>query len=193
MGRPKQFDTEEVLYKAVKVFWRQGYNATSVEDLVNALGINRASLYDTFGDKQSLFNKAIESYQKKREKDVADVLNSETSVVEGLRKLLKLSVEESVEHPEVTGCFMVNTISELTPGQKDLQVSLNNNKEAFEEAFYRHLKKGEDSGEIPKGKDLKRLAKLIYTFYAGTMVFSKLEIDKEERYAQIDLFFEIFK
>ena len=64
MPRVKSFDEKEVLDKAIHLFWKQGYTATSIQDLVTHLGINRASLYDTFGDKEELFKKAFEQYRK---------------------------------------------------------------------------------------------------------------------------------
>ena len=64
MARTKDFDEDEVLDKAMYLFWNQGYNGTSMQDLVDGLGISRSSLYDTFGDKHSLFIKTLENYKK---------------------------------------------------------------------------------------------------------------------------------
>ena len=66
MGRNKDFDEEELLEKAVNVFWKKGYNATSAQDLVDALGINRSSLYNTYTDKKTLFTKSLKHYQQKQ-------------------------------------------------------------------------------------------------------------------------------
>src|ERR1700754_4407625 len=94
MARTKEFDENEVLSKAVDLFWLKGYNATSMQDLVDGLGISRSSLYDTYGDKHTLFIKALESYQNANSGQMCGVINSNKPVKEIIRELLKMIAGE---------------------------------------------------------------------------------------------------
>jgi len=80
MARLKEFNEEDALDKAVAIFWNKGYNGTSAQDLVTHLGLSRSSLYDTFGDKHSLFIKALQRYQKKSYDDVSSLLQKSTNI-----------------------------------------------------------------------------------------------------------------
>ncbi|MDF1696713.1 MAG: helix-turn-helix domain containing protein [Saprospiraceae bacterium] len=94
MPRVKLFDKDEVLEKAMHLFWERGYHATSIQDLVNHLGINRASLYDTFGGKQALFDSAFKHYRMTNTKAIKKFLHAEQDVKKGMRKLFLLALEQ---------------------------------------------------------------------------------------------------
>ena len=89
MARTKDFDENEVLSKAMELFWSKGYNATSMEDLVGGLGISRSSLYDTYTDKHTLFIKALEQYQQMGMMKIREILNSPGTAKETVRKLIE--------------------------------------------------------------------------------------------------------
>ena len=88
MPRVKLFDEKEVLTKAMNLFWRKGYSATSVQDLVNHLGINRGSLYDTFGNKEQLFNQSLALYRNSTIEGITQIFESHTKVKDGFAFLL---------------------------------------------------------------------------------------------------------
>src|SRR5277367_142217 len=89
MARTKDFDENEVLGKAINIFWYKGYNGTSMQDLVDGLGISRSSLYDTFGDKHSLYVKALESYQKRGADQICAIAAGAVPAKEILKNLLE--------------------------------------------------------------------------------------------------------
>ena len=97
MARSKQFNTEEVLEKAIRLFWKQGFHATSMEDLVSMLGINRASMYNTFGSKQALFEQAVEMYKNREINRIADFLYYQLNVRQGLALLFQGQILLKVE------------------------------------------------------------------------------------------------
>jgi TetR/AcrR family transcriptional repressor of nem operon len=180
MPRVKLFDENEVLTKAMHLFWKQGYAATSVQDLVSHLGINRASLYDTFGDKEQLFKKSFELYRKTNIEGLKQFLNSQKDVREGFAKLFENAIEEAINDRDRKGCFVVNTTAELVPNDESISEVLESNKNEFEQIFLDYLKRGQEEGQIGKGRDLKSIAALFYTLYNGLRVVSKLQPDKKK-------------
>ncbi len=179
MPRVKQFCEKEVLQKAIDLFWEQGYNATSVQDLVDRLSINRASIYDTFGGKKQLFEKAYKRYKNNNINVLANFLNNQPTIKKGLLKLYELPINASVCDGKTRGCFTVNTTTEMVPDDKDIHAILVENKNEVEVVFYGFLKKGVERGEISKDKDLVKLASFLYTLLNGIMVVAKVNPDKE--------------
>lgn len=180
MPRTKLFDENEVLTKAMNLFWKNGYSATSIKDLVTELGINRASIYDTFGDKESLFLKAFDKYRTLSSEGLSAFLDQEEDIKSGLTKLFERAYFQSINDVEKKGCFAVNTTTELVPGDAEMLRILERNRLHLEAIFLNYLKIGEDKGQIRKGKDLVGISKLLFTFYNGLQVVSKISSDKDE-------------
>lgn len=180
MARTKQFDEEEVLNRALELFWKQGYNATSMQDLVSHLGINRASLYDTYTGKRELFNRALNNYRLHNAQGISDFLNKYDSVKEGLHKLFKNSINESVADKDHKGCFVTNTTTELLPGDDEIHTVLIENKILFEGIFEDYINKGIKSGEIDSSKNAKSIAGFLFMLNNGLRVTAKVNPDKSE-------------
>src|ERR1700748_739988 len=106
MARTKDFDENEVLAKAIQIFWHKGYNGTSMQDLVDGLGISRSSLYDTYTDKHTLFVKALESYQNTGAARIQKIINSPGSAKETVKILLDLATNDLLVDKQQKGCFM---------------------------------------------------------------------------------------
>lgn len=180
MPRPKTFDETEVLDRAVALFWKQGYHSTSMQDLVNTLGINRASLYDTYGSKRSLFDKALERYRMTNQKGMDKFLAGKNSVKEGLKELFEVAIGKNDGSDTEKGCFVVNTTTELLPDDQEILKALSENKIAIERIFGNYLSKGVQNGEISKKLDIKAYASLLFTQYNGIKVLSKISRDRQE-------------
>ena len=187
MPRVKLFDENEVLTKAMNLFWKQGFSATSVQDLVSHLGINRASLYDTFGDKEQLFKKSFALYRKSNIEGLIQFFESHPNVKNGFSDLFDIAIQEAVLDKDTKGCFVVNTTTELIPNDKSLFKVVENNKRDFENLFYEYLKKGKDSGQLKTNQDLKSLASLLFMLYNGIKVVSKVNPQRQELKSSIDL------
>lgn len=179
MPRVKQFSEEEVLEKAVHLFWKKGFHATSMQDIVDALGINRASIYDTFGSKRELFNLTINKYKHQNLERVSTFLFRHSNVREGLHLLFELSIAEVLDEEKPNGCFIVNTTGELGE-DVDMNERLLENKVAFEKVYFDYLKYGVDHNQVSPYKNLKEMASYLYTLQAGIKVMSKVHQDKEE-------------
>ena len=180
MPRVKTFNEHEVLTKAMNLFWKQGYSATSVQDLVSHLGINRASLYDTFGDKEQLFKKSFELYRKTNREGLIQFFQSQPNVKDGFSKLFENAINEAIHDKDRKGCFVVNTTTELIPNDKNLLDVLERNKEDFETVFFEYLKKGKANGQLKTTQDLKSIASLFFTLYNGIRVVSKVQPDQKK-------------
>ena len=186
MPKVKLFDEKLILEKAMELFWKKGFHATSIRDLVNYLGISRSSIYDTYGGKNELFHKAFQLYRTTNITGFSNFLNQQKNVKEGLRNLFEMAIEQSISDMDKKGCFVVNTTTELVPGDIEIQKILKENENTFVNIFYEFLLKGEQSGEIPKGKNLKSIANLYYTLYNGIKVVSKVQPNSKELLSSVD-------
>lgn len=187
MPRAKAFQEEEVLKKAMELFWKKGYHATSMQDLVDYLGINRASLYNTFGGKKALFESALHMYRHANGQAIRDLLHSEANVRDGLYRLFVGAIDQALTDEDKKGCMIVNTCTELLPEDAELQKLLIHNQTKLENTFLAYLKQGQNQGQIPTDKDLKALASLFFTYYNGLQVVSKLNPSKDALVGQLEL------
>ncbi|AXG70386.1 HTH-type transcriptional repressor ComR [Kordia sp. SMS9] len=186
MPRVKNFNEEETLNKAMCLFWRNGFYATSMQDLVNHLGINRASIYDTYGGKKELFDKAFAHYRATNRQQLQAFLESQESVKKGFRALFESGISEAVCDAERKGCFVINVATELVPNDTEMLNVIKENKAFMIATFEDFLKKGVDSGEILATKNIQNLASLLHTFFNGIKVVSKTDANEEALLASVD-------
>lgn len=177
MPRVKLFDEKEVLEKAMNLFWKKGYYATSIQDLVNHLGINRASLYDTYGGKKNLFEKAFSHYRASNTDAITAFFNSQTNIKLGFKNLFEMAIKQSNLDKESKGCFVVNSTIEFIPNEKEFAPLIQENKKQFEEIFLNYLLLGVERNQISEDKNLKAIASLFFTFYNGLKVVTKVDFD----------------
>jgi TetR/AcrR family transcriptional repressor of nem operon len=178
MARTKDFDENEVLGKAIDIFWHKGYNGTSMQDLVDGLGISRSSLYDTYGDKHTLFIKALESYQNEASGKICAIVSSAAPAKETIKILLELITGELLGDQKHKGCFMVNAEVEVAPHDPEVSQLVCTNDQQVEDAFYLVIKKGQESGEIANRQDARALARFTFNTVKGIRVTAKSTTDK---------------
>lgn len=180
MARTKEFKEDEVLDKAIEIFWHKGYNGTSAQDLVMHLGLSRSSLYDTFGDKQKLFAQSLRRYQKNAQDQIIELFDKSENIKETLRDIFKQAVIESLDDRITKGCFMVNSSVELAMHDEEIAKIVKNNSQKMEEVFTNAVKKGQDLGQISKANDARVLARFIFNNYSGIRVLARTgERDKQ--------------
>ena len=177
MARTKDFDENEVLAKAIQLFWHKGYNGTSMQDLVDNLGISRSSLYDTYTDKHTLFIKALESYQQAGALKIQQIINLTDSAKETVRKLLELVATDLSGDKQQKGCFMVNAEVEVAPHDQEVNRVVCNNEQQMEHVFFEVISKGQETGEIKNKQDARALARFIFTTLKGIRVSAKSNND----------------
>lgn len=179
MARHKEFDRDEALQKAMDVFWSRGYEAASINDLVEKMGINRQSLYDTFGDKHALYLQALDRYREVEGRKMFEMLERPGSVKKALRQLFQGIVEGSFCNGQRRGCFIGNAMSELAGRCQETAARTCSNIASAEEALYRALLRGKKEGEIKGGRDLRAIARFLYSSLQGLQLMSKATRDRK--------------
>jgi TetR/AcrR family transcriptional repressor of nem operon len=179
MARHKQFDQDEALLKAMEVFWSRGYEAASVQDLVRHMGINRQSLYDTYGDKHALYLLALDRYREVEGRRLIELLEQPGSVKKRLRQLFGEVVEKALRDREHRGCFMGNATSELAGRCKKTASRTCSNMAMIEGAFYRALLRAKQEGEIQGVPDPRALARFFFCMLQGLVLMGKARPDRK--------------
>ena len=179
MARHKEFDRDEVLHKAMEVFWSRGYEAASIQDLVKHMGINRQSLYDTFGDKHSLYLQTLDCYREVEGRRMFELLGQPGSVKKTLRLLFEGVIERALCDRQRRGCFMGNAASELAGRCKETAARTGSNMTTTEEAFYRALLRGKKEGELKHVRDLRAVARFLCSSLQGLALMAKATRDRK--------------
>jgi TetR/AcrR family transcriptional regulator, transcriptional repressor for nem operon len=178
MARSKDFDEEEVLKKAVCTFWHKGYNATSMQDLVDALGISRSSMYDTYGDKHALYIKALEMYLNMGGNHMCDLANSPAPAKQAIRQMLEYTANALLNDDQQKGCFMVNAEVEVAPHDTEVRDIVCKSEQRIEESFFIAIEKGQQNGQITSKQDARALARFLFNAVKGIQVLAKSTNDK---------------
>ena len=151
MPRPKSFDPDEVLDRAMRVFWKKGYASTSIADLTEAMSINKFSLYGTFGDKRSLFLAALDRYSGRVVGTLLSDLETEDAGLAEIRQYFTAIVHGATHLQECPGCLMTNTAAELAPGDAEIRTKVRKHFGRMRRAFRCALGNASERGElVPK-------------------------------------------
>ena len=170
MPKTKQFDETEVLVKAKQLFSEKGYNGTSMDDLVQATGLSRSSIYDTFGDKHGLFLKSLNYYRNSQQCDLEKQCDRTDSPKKKIRSIFDYTVRGILADKERKGCLMVNMSMELNAVDKEVAAISLANMEGMEQTFSALVKEGQAKGEIPKKFTPKALGRHLYSCLMGLRV-----------------------
>ena len=179
MARQKEFDRDEVLHKAMEVFWTRGYEGASIQDLVKHMGINRQSMYDTFGDKHSLFLEALDRYREIQSRKVFEVLERPGSMKKNLRQLFEEAVARSLSAEGRRGCFVGNSMSELAGRCKETATRTCNSVASAEKTFQKALQRGKEQGELRRVSDTRAVARFLYSNLQGLLLMAKATRDRK--------------
>ena len=168
-GRPRSFDLDTALDRALQVFWEKGYEGTSLSHLTKAMGISRPSLYAAFGDKQALFHRVLDRYQDGPAAYTQEALKEPTAraVVE---RLLRGATELSTALRNPGGCLMVQGALASGDAADSVREELNARRAAGEAAIRRRLQHAKSTGELPIDTDPGDLARYVATIVYGIAV-----------------------
>ena len=161
----------------MNLFWCHGYEATSIQDLVEGMGINRSSLYGTFGDKHALYLAALERYQAIVGAQFLTILEQPGSAKAAIRRVFESVVEESLADGLHRGCLMTNSAVERAPHDADIAARIAANVDGTEAAFYRALSRAQAAGEIDSG-DPRARARFLVNALHGLRVMAKATADR---------------
>ena len=173
MPRPKEFNPDDAIEKAMQVFWHKGYEATSMEDLLEAMDLNRGSLYDTFGDKRQLFLKVIDRYCTTFASSKFSLLDQPGPALPTLRRFISGMIEGGLADPQRRGCLIANTVMELSPHENEIAGTLRQALKMVEDTFFNVLARAKQQGELKNDKDPRALARFLTTMMQGTIVMIK--------------------
>ncbi|HEY3143103.1 MAG TPA: TetR/AcrR family transcriptional regulator [Acidimicrobiales bacterium] len=173
MARPKEFDPELVLDRAMELFWEHGYEATSMADLTERLGIGRASLYATFGDKRTIYRRALQRYLESRDPSPIELLSQPGPVLPAVRTLVDLYVNEGLHDPLRRGCLVVNSAIELMPDDDAVCRIVEGSWNTLEITLTSALTRAQAQGEIAPDRDPRGLARFLLTLLQGLRVLGK--------------------
>ena len=179
MARSKEFDKDDVVDKAIDVFWSKGFEATSIQDLVNTMGINRGSIYDTFDNKAGLFDAAIYRYQV--DAPSQRLLNNANKGMP--RKEIECFFNTLLNRHGYSegqrGCLITNSIVELANRNKKIATHFKIHIKRLEDALHTLIKRGQETGDITPWREARPLARSLLAFAQGLIVVSKVNPGKE--------------
>ena len=185
-GRPSNFDHEEALEKALKVFWAHGYEGASMAELTEALGINKPSIYAAFGNKEELFRKALARYTLGPAAFVREAMK-EPTVRQVVEKFLLLAVDFFSDRSTPNGCMIVQAALTGGQGSSEIQQELIAYRKNFETSFRERFDLAKEQGDLPQHVNTKQLAKYIATIHQGMSVQATSGATREELSAIVEM------
>ena len=172
LGRPRQFDPERALQAAMEQFWAAGYEATSLQQLLDATGLARSSLYQAFGGKQALFERCLEHYLADRLRVMGQALDASPSGRQFIRDTLA-STAEDARSGRPRGCLVMNSAAEFGQGRGPLSSKVGACIEAFAGLFSEAVRRGRIDGSITTDEDPALLGRYLVTVMAGLRTLVK--------------------
>ncbi len=190
MARPRTFDEEAVLNRAMLLFWRKGYEATAMSDLVEELGLGRGSIYAAFGDKHQLFLRALGRYLDHQTQLLTTALDEEGPVLPRLRDVLDrlLAADAACGN---AGCFSVNSIAELLPHDTEVGELARRSTASAEEAFTAQLERAARDGELSPAITPRDAARLLQNLVQGIQIMRKVDPDPAHAASCLDSAFAL--
>src|SRR3569833_2392980 len=168
-GRPREFDVDEALAAALRVFWSKGYEAASLTDLTEAMGITRPSLYAAFGNKEALFRKALDLYEREKLAYIGEALKAPTSRAVAER-LLRGALDMQTSDCEPRGCMRVISSLACGPEADSIRADLMERRQSSQRALCERMQRAKDEGDLPTGTDVDGLCAYLGAILQGMSV-----------------------
>jgi TetR/AcrR family transcriptional repressor of nem operon len=178
MARPREFDEDTALERAMQAFWAKGYESTSLDDLCEATGLARSSLYAAFGDKRELYLRALDRYEDGVGERIAAALARPLPVRKAIAAFVDRLVEDIVSGPGRRGCFIGNCAAELARGDRGAATRVRKSLERIETGFRDALARAKAEGEISASADVAALARFLTAGIQGLRLVGKANPDR---------------
>ncbi|AYF75002.1 TetR/AcrR family transcriptional regulator [Nocardia yunnanensis] len=185
MGRPRNFEADTVVDRAMEAFWTHGYAGCSPAQLAAATGIGKGSLYNTFGSKRELFDLAMARYNRMGSELAREVLAEPGSTRERFRAWMRFTVDTEFEHPVRRGCLLVNTALELGGHDAEAAKAVNEGYEYMIEVFAERLEQGRRDGDVRADLDPRGYAEFLMNTIGGLRITAKVS-EADAMYRIID-------
>ena len=177
MGRPRNFDENQVLESVREQFWNRGYAATSLQDLMGATGLGKGSLYGAFGDKHQLFLQVLDSYREEQLTGVRQVLTGPGPAMQRLTLLLEGAANGFAEDAQRRGCLMVNSTSELHSQDPEVVSRARETYQGVEDLLIACVKDAQRQGDLDPDADPQELGRLLLAVMQGIEFLAKTNMD----------------
>ncbi|MFE2446447.1 TetR/AcrR family transcriptional regulator [Streptomyces melanosporofaciens] len=187
-GRPREFDRQQTLERALELFWSRGYGATSIQDLVDALAVERGSLYGAFGDKRRFYLEAVRLYWEVYERHLTAALDT-TPVLPALREILThpARLDELISDRGVPqGCLVGNTTAELVPQDSEATEIVARSYRRFTDIVAGALRRAQAAGEVTTDSSPEAQAQLLLYIVQGLSLVSRAGLDQSSALTAID-------
>lgn len=176
MPRGKTFDPDEKLDEALDLFWRKGCDSVSVQDIVDALDLNRGSLYATYGDKELLWRRALTRYCDQRSALLAELFDGPSGpVLPRIRRLMLELADPAADLPR--GCLVVNALTERTDDPATMAI-VEAHMSHVEDVLRKAFTRARSGGELPAGSSPRRLARFVMVVLQGLHVYDRALADR---------------
>ncbi|CUJ18723.1 MULTISPECIES: TetR/AcrR family transcriptional regulator [Achromobacter] len=170
IGRPKAFDKDRALLAAMRTFWAQGYEGTSIQDLVSATGVNKPSLYATFGCKEEIFRQAVELYDRVEGRATSQSLSAARTAREAVETMLRSNARAYAVNEGPRGCMIVLSSLLGAPENESVRAFLAANREEGESTLRERLAQGIAEGDLAPSADVRQLAAFYTTVLEGLSI-----------------------
>jgi TetR/AcrR family transcriptional repressor of nem operon len=186
MARVREFDTERAVDAAMNAFRRKGYEGTSVQDLVDATGVGRGSLYAAFGSKEGLYLAAMDRYREQYAMPLIEVLRGGAPARELLREVLVGTVDEIVNDGGRRACLIVGAAMERVPHDREVAAHVRSTTASLEDALAQVITEAQADGQLPGRRDARDLARYLVVTMHGMRVMGAIDPDRESLMAVAD-------
>jgi len=186
VARPRQFDEDKILAAVRDQFWRQGYAATSLDDLMRVTGLGKGSIYGAFGDKRNLFLAVLRVYADERVAHAREALHSEKSAIERLRALFRISDKRKRSPAPCPGCFLFNSTTELALHDAEVREISKRVYGAIEQLLIETAEQAKKDDDLPTEFDASELGRLLLAVTQGLTFLEKTGIDSRDLLSIMD-------
>lgn len=186
LGRPRRFDRDAALLAAMRVFWAQGYEGTSIQDLVTAMGVNKPSLYATFGCKEELFQEAVQLYDRLEGRATTESLANAKTARDAVKAMLDANAHAYTATEGPRGCMIVLSALLGTPDNQPVRAFLAQNRLEGELALQSRLARGVKDGDLPPSANVAQLAAFYTTVLEGLSIQARDGASPEKLKSIID-------
>ena len=185
-GRPRGFDRDEALHRAMEVFWERGYEGTSISELTRAMGINAPSLYAAFGSKEELFRDAVARYDAHEGSATERALGEQPTARAAIEAMLRENADLYADPTRPSGCMVVLGTTTWTPHNAEVRRYLAGLRHRTSELIRERLERAVEAGELPPGTEVEALAAYYNTVLEGLSIQARDGASREAMHAIID-------
>ena len=178
-GRPLEFDPDTALESAMHLFWRKGYELSSLQDLLSTMGLSKSSFYQTFKSKHELFQNCIRHYRKMLADDMSTQMEQTDSGKVFIETLFCNVADETAGPNSRRGCLLMNTANEFAQRDPEIAKLVSRSIEEFTDLFEKAVQQSQRQGEIPPDKDTRALAIYLVSSMSGLRNIVKAGADRE--------------